>query len=164
MGLPWLPTGQFNLDTSYGNGYVDRSAIASISPDGRTSQILWQSTDTPLATLLANGINAAQFGDSESKVTAMFNHLLGKPTATMMLTIPGNCGIDASDRWGEITVFFSHRRFVGYRALGSMARYPSGGEVYFGGSAVRFRPNSGSASVTPSPWRKIFTDLLTERP
>jgi streptogramin lyase len=132
-GIAVAPDGTIYVDTFYGNGFADRSAIASVSPDGGVSQVLWESTDEPVFTLLANGINTARFGDAQATVTAMFDKLVGRPTSTETLGSPGNCGIDATERWGEVTAFFSHTRFVGYRALGSTTRYPSGGGFSFGG-------------------------------
>jgi sugar lactone lactonase YvrE len=41
-GIAVGPDGTIYVDTFYGNGYTDRSAIASISPNGASSQILWE--------------------------------------------------------------------------------------------------------------------------
>lgn len=132
-GIAVGSNGTIYVDTFYGNGFADRSAIASISPDGTTSQVLWESTDEPVATLLGNGVDAALFGDSQSKATAVFDELLGKANATATLKNPGNCQIDATTRWGEVTAFFSHDQFVGYRAVGSTTVYPPGGGFSLGG-------------------------------
>jgi sugar lactone lactonase YvrE len=127
-GLAVGPDGTIYVDTYYGNGFADRTALASISPNGSTSQILWESTDEPVGTLLGNGISAARFGDSQSMVSAIFDQMFGQPTEKDALTNPGNCQINATTRWGEITAFFSRDRFVGYRVSGSTTPYaPNGG-------------------------------------
>ena len=41
-GIAVGPDGTIYVDTFYGNGYTDRSAIASISPNGLSSQVLWE--------------------------------------------------------------------------------------------------------------------------
>ena len=41
-GIAVGPDGTVYVDTSYGNGFTDRTAIASISPRGATSQVLWE--------------------------------------------------------------------------------------------------------------------------
>ncbi len=107
-GIAVGPAGTIYVDTYYGNGYADRSAIASISPDGSASQILWESTDEPVATLFGDGINTVRFGDSQSKVTAILDKLLGKSTATKTLQSPGNCQIDATTRCGTRSPRSSH--------------------------------------------------------
>ena len=125
--------GTIYLDTFMGNGFADRSAIASVRPDGTASLVLWESTDEPAATLFGDGIATARFGGSQPAVTATLDRLFGKPTATATLKNPGNCQIDASTRWGEVTAFFSRDRFVGYRAVGATTRFPPGGGFYLNG-------------------------------
>lgn len=41
-GIAVGPDGTIYVDTFYGNGYTDRTAIASISPSGGSSQVLWE--------------------------------------------------------------------------------------------------------------------------
>ena len=41
-GIAIDPDGTIYVDTYYGNGFTDRSAIASISPRGASSQVLWE--------------------------------------------------------------------------------------------------------------------------
>jgi sugar lactone lactonase YvrE len=41
-GIAVGPGGTIYVDTYFGNGFTDESAIVSISPDGATSQVLWQ--------------------------------------------------------------------------------------------------------------------------
>ena len=41
-GIAVGPDGTIYVDTYYGNGWTDRTAIVSMSPDGASSQILWE--------------------------------------------------------------------------------------------------------------------------
>ena len=41
-GIAVAPDGTIYVDTFYGNGYTDRTAIVSISPNGASSQVLWE--------------------------------------------------------------------------------------------------------------------------
>jgi sugar lactone lactonase YvrE len=41
-GIAVGPDGTIYVDTFYGNGYTDRTAIVSISPNGASSQVLWE--------------------------------------------------------------------------------------------------------------------------
>lgn len=41
-GVAVGPDGSIYVDTFYGNGYTDRTAIASITPNGSSSQVLWE--------------------------------------------------------------------------------------------------------------------------
>ena len=41
-GIAVGPDGTIYVDTFYGNGYTDRTAIVSISPSGASSQVLWE--------------------------------------------------------------------------------------------------------------------------
>jgi DNA-binding beta-propeller fold protein YncE len=41
-GIAVGPDGTVYVDTFYGNGFTDQTAIASISPSGATSQVLWE--------------------------------------------------------------------------------------------------------------------------
>ncbi len=41
-GITIGPDGTIFVDTYYGNGYTDRTAIVSISPSGTSSQVLWE--------------------------------------------------------------------------------------------------------------------------
>ena len=41
-GIAVGPDGTIYVDTFYGDGFTDRTAIASISPGGATSQVLWE--------------------------------------------------------------------------------------------------------------------------
>lgn len=45
-GIAVGPGGTIYIDTFYGNGFTDRSAIASISANGTSSEILWETTRT----------------------------------------------------------------------------------------------------------------------
>jgi streptogramin lyase len=41
-GIALGPDGTIYVETFYGNGYTDRTAIVSISPSGASSQVLWE--------------------------------------------------------------------------------------------------------------------------
>lgn len=143
--------GSIYVDTFYGNGFADRSAILRLAPSGQPASVLWESTDQPIGLLSGNGVNGTHFGDTQTAVTATLNQVFGQPTATQSFNNPGNCSIDASIRWGEVTTFYSQGHFVGYRALGADANYPSGGGFSFGGAGKEAQTQLGLRVGDPRP-------------
>jgi hypothetical protein len=107
-------------------------STTSIPPTSTTTTVPPAISGGPVS-LLADGVGTALFGEPESRVITVLDRTFGRPTATNYLTNPGNCGIGAIVRWGEISTFYSQGTFTGYRALGSNASYPSGGGFYAGG-------------------------------
>lgn len=110
----------------------DRGSTSSTAPTPTTTIAPSTSPGGPLP-VSGDGIGTALFGEPESTVVTILNQTFGPPTATNLLGSPGDCQIGATVRWGEITTFYSHGSFAGYRALGAQASYPSGGGFYFGG-------------------------------
>jgi hypothetical protein len=89
---------------------------------------------SPSVTFTSDGVGSAKFSESQAGAQAEMDSLFGQPTATIGQT--GNCTVDTLIRWGEVSMYFSKGSFVGYRALGSTAQYPSGGGFTPGGKGT----------------------------
>lgn len=129
--------GTIYVDTFYGNGYTDRSAIAAISADGRDSKILWEglspstvsgSTGRPAQAttvrLNGNGVGNVDFGEAETPAVRHLTDLVGPGRLVGGLQ---DCGIDTDVQFQTLTTYFDNGHFVGYSTLAANGETLSGG-------------------------------------
>lgn len=171
--------GTIYVDTFYGNGFADRSAIAAISPTGSASSLLWQSgSNTPVTkpgsagrgVLSGNGVGDVTFGQSQATAVASLRHLLGRP-GTRTAAGPSACGIDSAVHWPDLDAYFSKGAFVGYsatsRRLATEATMRVGDALSFAqqlyGAAVVTSTEQGGAWFVTTPVGEM-EGLLTDEP
>lgn len=170
-GLAVGPDGTIYVDTFYGNGYTDRTAIAAVAPGGMSSRILWEGAPPPApgtsttatgapspnaAPLLleGDGIATVHFGQDQATAVADLQANLGAPGSQTANTGPSDCGIDTDVQWTSLTAFFYLGRFVGYSTLAANGETLPAGNMAtaaglrFGDTLARARQLYGAALTT----------------